>query len=223
MKRFDEVDVTKDKPSEVESTFRQFLARDSIDDFKPTLSAASDLYRRLQDYQEQKRLLTEAWNELANDENGLAKLVLKFAETKEISTNLVNVRRFLESIPESLVNEVPAGGLRPPKSFALRTSPTGNMGTRKVGTPIGWNRLLLDICRLMSERHPESFRKEVLSMTDRFAGSEVGPAPRPVGDTGIFAKYGGAVEIRNACYEIVTRFGYPKDSLVIKDSRGTEL
>ena len=225
LRKFEEVDITKDDPAEVVSTFRQFLARCRMIDFKPTLSAANDLYRKLQDYQEQKRLLTEAWNELASDKDGLTELVLKLAENKDISTSRDNVVRFLESHGQ-LVNEVSAGALisqTKPASFILPNSPTGSRRKHSVTRRNSWNNLLLQICELMQKRHPDSFRSNILSVPDRFTEDDRSKDDTPIGDTGVFAVWGGSVEIRHACYEVVTRFDYPKDSLVIKDSQGATL
>ena len=225
--RFDEVDITAADIVEVESTFWRFLARDSMVDFKPTLSAAKDLYRKLQDYQEQKKLLTEAWSELTNDKDMLAKLVLEFAENKNITTSQDNVVRFLNSLPGDLVNEVPSKPrpLMPPASFAILASPTGQKKMpHAVESPIGWNQLLLQICKLMQERHSESFRQNILTMTGWFAEAEDKRYKIPVGDAGIYARWeNAAVNIREVCYEIVIKFGYPQDSLVIKDSNGQDL
>ena len=75
----------------------------------------------------------------------------------------------------------------------------------------------------MQERHPESFRNEILSMADRFAEVKDSNFDTPVGDTGVFARWGNSAVIRDACYKVVTRFGYPRDSLEIKDSSGANL
>ena len=225
LKRFGEVDVTKDELAEVESTFRQFLARDSMADFKPTLSAAKDLYRRLQDYQEQKRLLTEAWDELADDKDGLAELVSEFAEKKGISTSQDNVVRFLSALHGPLVNAVPTGKTtKKPASFVLHASPTGKRKkAHQVSKHNGWKNLLVELCELMQKRYPESFREEILLVADWFAESEDSQFSIPVSDAGVFARGGSSGQFRDACYRIVTRFGYPRDSLVIKDSSGAIL
>ena len=225
LKRFDEVDVTEDEPAAVESTLSQFLARDSMADFRPTLSAASDRYRKLQDYQAQKRLLTEAWNELANDKDGLTELVLEFAEKKGISTNQDNVTRFLDALPGRLVSAVPTGKTtKKPASFVLLASPTGQRKqAHQLSRRNGWTNLLLEVCELMQKRHPEGFRKEILSVTDWFVESEDSQFSIRVGDAGVFARRGSSGEFKDACYTIVTRFGYPRDSLEIKDSSGAPL
>ena len=226
LKRFEEVDVTDAKLATVEKTFRQFLARDSMVDFKPTLSAAKELYRRLQDYQEQKRSLIKAWDELANDKRKLAELVSKFAEDRHISTNQENVMRFLDSLHGSLVNEVPTKtNSKPPASFTIFTSPTDKKEkTHGISRPRGWNNFLLEVCELMQSRHHGSFHQVVLSMPGWFSESKDAKFKTQVGNEGIYTRWeNSAVKIRETCYEIVTKFDYPRESLVIKDSKGEEL
>ena len=225
LRRFLDFDITREHPNETERRFRQFLARDRMSDVKPTVTAARKLHRESQAYQKFEEELTEAWNELPNDKDRLTKLVLAFAENRGVPTSRENVTRFLESLHGPLVNAVPTVASRTrPASFALPASPTGRRKTtRHISRHNGWNNLLLDVCQLMQERHRESFRKEILSMTDRFAEAKDSNFEIPVGDMGIFARWGGSGEIRDACYEIVTRFGYPRDSLEIRDSNGAIL
>ncbi len=228
LKKFHEFDIISKQASEVEDAFRRFLARDSMDDFKPTRAAARRLYNASQKYERFKKAFTEAWNELAKDEskNALVELVLEFAEKKGIRTSQENVMRFLDSLNEPLVNEAGTGAKshRKPASFAILASPTGKKKmSHSVGKPKGWNNFLLEVCELMHERHPKSFRQNILSMADWFAESKDSKFSEPVGDVGIYAMWGGSEEIRGTCYEIVTKFGYPEDSLVIKDSNGAIL
>ena len=227
LKIFDEIDIIDAQPSEIESTFTQFLARNSMVDFKSTLKRANALYRKLQNYQEQKKLLTEAWNELSNDNNKLAKLVLELAEINDITTNPQNVMKFIESLDQSLVNNVSAtsksSNRRPPASFNLIASPSGK---KKRNHPIkrhnGWNNCRLEICELMQERHPEKFRENLLSMPHLF--SEVGDPKFLISDSGIYIiGIWTAEPARAACYATITKFGYSQDSLMIKDSKGTPL
>ena len=209
LKRFDEVDVIASEPTEVENTFSQFIARDSMVDLRPTLNAAKDLYRKLQDYQEQKKSLTKAWNELATDRNKLVELVLEFAESQDIQTNRDNVMRFLDSLLGPLVNEVPTKPLPPPHSFVLPASPTSKSKKKHpiIGMSKGWNNLLLVICELMENRHPEEFHEGVLSVPSRFSETRGSKDDIQVSDEGIFAKWGGSREIREDCYKLVTIFG----------------
>ena len=226
LKIFDEIDITDAQPSEVENTFTQFLARDSIVGFKPTLKEANALCRKLQSYQEQKKLLTEAWNELSKDNNKLAKLVLELAEINDITTNRDNITRFLESFDKPLVNKISTTSKpkskKKPHSFAFLASPDG---TKKMNHDLNkgyksWRGLLVKICELMQERHPDEFRETILQMPNRFSPNENSKYKISVRDTGIYARSGNAIDFMDSCYDVVTKFDYPKDSLVIKDSEG---
>ena len=225
LRRFCEFDITDPQSMDVASTFREFLARDRMSDVKRTIAAAVKLHKESQEYRKFKTTFTEALSELANDKKEQAKLLQVFAENKGMLTSPENIGRFIESLHGSLVNEVPTVKSRKkPASFVLPASLRGKSRRyHRVGSPIGWNKLLLEVCRLMQKRHPESFHKEILSVTDRFAEVKDSNFDIPVDGTGVFAKWGLAGEIREACYTIVTKFGYRRDSLEIKDSSGAIL
>ena len=191
-----------------------------------TVTVATDLHKKMQDYEEQKTLLTKAWNELANEKEKrrLAKLLEVLAEREHITVSKGNVMRFLNSLHGPLVNEVPAKPLPPPHLFRLPSSPNGSKGTRKIKKSKGWNNFLVEICELMQDRHPKSFRKHILSMPEWFSDSEeFFSNSTPVGNEGIYAKWGGSREIRKACYEIIDKFDYPEDSLEIRGANGVRL
>ena len=224
LKIFSEVDITDVEPHEVESIFRQFLAHENMTDFKSTLNIAKDLHRKLQSEHEQKRLLTEAWNELSSDKDKLAKLVLELAEISSITTNPDNVVKFVESLTQPLVNKVfetSKPSTKKPASFEL-SLPYEEKVIHKISRFNGWNNCRIEICELMQERHPENFRENLLSMSDLF--SEVGDTKFLIADSGIYLRgIWIAKPARAACYTVITKFGYPQDSLVIKDSSGAIL
>ena len=226
LKRFGEIHIMSIPSANVESVFRQFLARNSMVDCKLTIAAAGKLYKESESYRKFKKTLADAWNQIASDTDMLAKLVLDFTENKGIAASQENITRFLESLDESLVNEIPTTvkSHKKPASFALPNSPTvKKKAVHKEIIPKGWNNLLSAICILMQDRHADSFRQIILSMTDRFAEYKDSKFSMPVGDAGIYAKWGGSKDIRDACYEIVAKFDYPKQSLEIKDSKGAIL
>lgn len=224
LKMFSEVDIMDMEPDEIESAFRQFLRRDSMADFKATLNEAKGLHLILQNEHEQRRLLIEAWSELSGDNNKLAKLILELAEIESITTNLDNVIKFIESVPHSLVNEITVQPPPPgkPASFDLPNSPTHKTKVSyKIGRPNGWNNCRIEICELMLERHPPNFRGNLLSMPDLF--TEIGDDPkRLISDSGIYIRpiWTSRPASRAACYAVITKFGYPQDSLVIRNSKG---
>ena len=226
LRRFVEFDITKAQLTEVESTFRRFLARDSMVNLGPTVAAARKLHSESQAYQKFKKNITKAWNELPDDKNTLTALVLGFAEIKDIPTSPDNVLRFLDSLNEPLVNEAATGAKshKKPASFRLPASPTGKRKyTHTVEKRNGWNKFLLEFCEFMKTRHRDSFHQNILSMKDRFARSSDSKFTNQIGDLEIYAKKGNSREIRDACYEIVSRFGYPIESLEIRDSRDEPL
>ena len=227
LRKFLELDIIELTPLEVERNFLKCLSRGNMVTFGPTLEEARKLHRELEDYQKFRSNLSGAWNGLAEDKNMLAELLLGFCEVASIQASRENVVRFLEEpLYGGLVNEVPTKSetQKKPASFLLPTSPTGNSGSRKVKGTKGWNNFLLELCELMNVRHAETFRHNVLSMTVGFAEHEDLRFSMPVGDTGIFAKKGyHSRDVRESCYDIVGRFGYPRESLVIKDSNGAIL
>ncbi len=224
---FLEIDITKEQPRDVEDNFRRFLARDSMVNSDQTMEAAKDLCRKWGAYEKFKRDFTKAWNKLPEDNDTLTSLVFGFAAIKSIPANPSNVTRLLDSLDESLVNEIGKGSKsqKKPATFHILASPTGVRHVpRDVESPKSWNKLLLQLCTLMQKRNPKNFRQTILPMTGWFAETEEGKYKYPVGDTGIFARWeNSAVNVRNACYEIVGEFGYSEDSLVIKDSNGAIL
>ena len=226
LRRFHGIDITSASPTEVEGTFRRFLARDSMVNPALIIKEARKLQDEMEAYRTFKQRLTEAWSELASDDAKLAKLILEFAESNDIAASEDKVNRFLESIDSPLVNEVSTKTKPMPKpaSFSLLANPNGkNKMLHQVRDRGSWNKFFLEFCELMKDRHREEFRQNVLSMTDWFSESEHSQFVLLV-DEGLFAKKSAvAKQIRDACYEIVTKFGYPKDSLEIKDSKDTIL
>ena len=226
LRRFLEFDITKAQPTDVENSFRRFLSRDSMVNFRQTVAAARKLHSESKAYQKFRKNITKAWNELPNDKDTLTELVLGLATIKGIPASPDNVLRFLDSLNEPLLNEVGTGSKsqNKPASYSIYAFPTGQKKMPHTLDKKSWNFLMKELCELMYERHPESFREKTLSVTDRFARRRVSKYSRPVGDTGIFTKkLLTAGEIRDACYQMVTKFDYPSESLVIKDSNGTVL
>ena len=228
LRRFHEFDITTEQPTEVAKTFGRFLARDRMVNSKSAVDAARKMHRESQEFENFKKEFTEAWGELASDSNAFAELVLEFAKKKGISTNPANAMHFVESLDQPLVNEVATTVERLPRpaSFTLPTWPTkSNVGTRKLNKGHkSWNKLLLRICELMKERHPESFSQNLLLITDRFAENKDSKFNLPVGDTGIYTTWaGGAKGFKDTCYAIVTKFGYTRDTFVIRDSKGVRV
>ena len=227
LKEFLDFDITGDggqSPDAVECHFRRFLARNRIDS-KDVVKEAKVLHKEREQYDIFKKNFITSWNEFASDKDGLEDLLSTFCEKKDIPSTPENVRRFLDSLNDPLVNEVPTKSqTKKPAVFLLPKKPDGNSKrSNDVPKTKSWNNLLLQLSRLMQERHPHDFRQNVLSMSHRFSENENVKFPVPICD-GIYAKKKGtSQEIKQDCYKIVEDLGYLRDSLVIKDSKGAIL
>ena len=226
-KRFLEIDITT-RPKEAEETFRNFLARERMVDYRPTVVAAKKLLQEIQGREKLKETLTEVLNDLATDKDELAEVLMKLVERKGIQPSLENVKHVLnEPIYGSILRQVPTttNSRKQPASFALPSSSTGkNKRTLQLKKRNGWYNLLAEICELMQSRHPGNFWQNICSMTDWFSESQDSKFSVPVGDVGIYAKgRRTSIQIKEACYEIVAKFDYPRESLEIKDSTGAIL
>ena len=222
LKRFhDEIDITSMQPAKVESDFRKFLARDSMVAPGPTVKEARKLHDEWIKRQKSKKALTEALGELANNMDMQVELVLKFAENKGIETNRKTVTSLIESFGGPVVNK-PGTKVPPllkPASFRLPPSPGKRKKLHTLGKRNGWNNFLLEVCERMQDQHPEDFRQKILSVPGWFSELEDSKFSIPIGDVGIYVRQeNSAYKIRDACYEIVTKFGYSRDSLEIMDS-----
>lgn len=162
--------------------------------------------------------LSEAWNELATDESVLAGILTTLAESHGVQPNTEQVKQFIKSMG-TLVNpsesDKPNGKkLVKPASFTLQVN-----GEEPIVQPAKhWNELLLGVCLLMQSRHPDDFAKEVLETPKWFSESKENfKYSQPIADTGIYVKWGGSSEIKQACPEIVSKFGYPPAALTIQE------
>ena len=221
LRRFDEVDIAGTELEEVKETFRQFLGRDSMVIPGPTVKEARMLHNDWVRRQKSKKALTEALSKLANDTDMQVELVLKFAQNMGIETNRKTVTTLIESFGGPVVNKpgTKASPLPRPASFRLPSAPGKSKETHSLEKHNGWNNFLLEVCELMQKQHPEDFRQEILTVPGWFDESESSKFSIPIGDVGVYVrKENAAYKIRDACYEIVAKFGYSRDSLEIMDS-----
>ena len=193
---------------------------------RPAVNEAKKLHEQSKLYDEFEKSFTKAWSELAKDKNMMTELIMNFTDKTGIHATQNNIVRFLNSLDSSLIRDVRDTNIPPtrPASLTLRSSKNGKKMTRQIPkNKKGWNSCLTKLCELLHKQHTDNFRHYILSMDDRFAEIEDTKYSIPVGDLGIYAKRGGAKEIKASCYEIITKFGYASDDLVIKDSKGAIL
>ena len=212
-----------DEPKEVEKNFRRFLARENmltVSAVKKTVGDARVLFKKNIDNVAVMEGLSEAWNELATDESALAGILTTLADSYGVQPSVEQVQEFIKATG-TLVNPVKPSKPQPPvqnhvkpSSFTLQVNGEATV----VKQAKHWNELLLGVCLLMHERHNAIFAEKVLEIPESFSNSiDTFGWKGQVGDTGIYFRKGGSGYVKEICPEIVSKFGYPQESLTIQE------
>ena len=226
LKEFLDFDIAGDhaQPSDVvECHFRHFIARDKLDR-NDTLDKAKELHKERKQYDNFKKKFTSVWNKFIEDEEGLYELLSTFCENNDIPSTPENIRRFLSLLNAPLVNGVTTKSNNTrPAEILLPIRPDGKNKRSNTLPNKSWNGLLRELCKLMQKRHPHDFRRNVLLMSHRFPENPDKNIDTLICD-GIYARKAvTSQEARRDCYKLVEEHGYPRKSLVIKDSYGVML
>ena len=195
-------------------------ARDRVASGQAVRSAERFLLDRNRD-ESSRQAIMEGWRRVVGGmDDGLLALVATAAEQRTgLRPGTRLVRRVLSdsrsgllaSGTESAAVPIPHSRTRP-ASFSLGAE------TRNVSS---WAGLLVEVCLMLRERHPGDFGR-ILELRGRTNPhfSRVGEdlqAPRPIGDTGIFAScQGGGAVLAARARRVVEYFGRPPESLVIR-------
>ena len=219
--RFCEVDLAEDPVAAAE--LNRYLSRDRVASGQAARSAERTLRDRARDTVVRQAVL-DGWRQVVlGHHDGLMELIATAAEQRTgHRPGMQQIRRVLIDSRASLLpsgedgGDVPSatggGPRRRPASFTFLSE------TRPVSS---WPDLLVQVCLLMQERHPEDFER-VLEIRGRklpyfSRTAEDLYAPKPVGDSGIHASCQGAgwlIEQRAA--RVVEFFGYPADSIAVQ-------
>ena len=214
-RHFLDVDILSGPSEQVESNLKRFLARERMVAVGNTAKEALSLYSRRKSNEEVIREMTVAWNELATDRSAVANILISLGESRGVEPTEEQANRLLESSQWPLTKKI--GKLGKANSFTLRTQKGGYI-KKSIPKAKGWTELLVELCSLMHRRHSNSFRQILLSMPNRFSESESTKINHAIDDTVIYATGVGSADAgRRACYEIVEKFGYPRDALTIRD------
>ena len=195
--RFCEVDLAGDPVAAAEELNR-YLSRDRVASGQAARSAERTLRDRTRDTVTRQAVL-DGWRQVVLGlQDGLVELIATAAEqragyrpeVRQVRRVLTESRAELLPLVDDQAGPAGAGGgssRRRPASFTLLSE------TRPVSS---WPDLLVQVCLLMRQRHPEDFEK-VLEVRGRerpyFSRSEEDLyVPKPVGDTGIYASCQGA-------------------------------
>ena len=219
--RFCEVDLAGDPVAATEELNR-YLSRDRVASGQAARSAERTLRDRTRDTVTRQAVL-DGWRQVVLGlHDGLVELIPTAAEqrtgyrpeVRQVRRVLTESRAELLPLAEGQVGPAGAGGgssRRRPASFTFLSE------TNPVSS---WPDLLVRVCLLMRQRHPEDFER-ILDIRGRqlpyFSRSaEDLYVPKPVGDTGIYASCQGAGSlIEQRARRVVELFGYPADSISI--------
>ena len=216
---FLEIDIMGDEEDEVERSFMQFLSRANVEDIGKTVTSARKKLKERRDYNVIKGTLTDSlkeWEQNGQLQNHVLSVI---AESLGLSVTEAQIKRIGESLGSGIrvVSDRPSSGTRSrpkPRFFTLSAA-----GVTEPVPIRHWGKLQLAICNLMYERHPDTFREIVLSkLANWFSESDTDfKYYQPIGETGIYVKYGGSAAVRNLCHSIVASFRYPEGSLTIEE------
>ncbi len=220
--RFCEVDLAGD-PVAASEELNRYLSRDRV----ASGQAARSAERKLRDQSREtvtRQSVLDGWRQVVLGlQDGLLELVATAAEqrtgyrpeTRQVRRVLADSRAELLPLAEDQGRPASAIGgklRRRPASFTFLSE------TRPVSS---WPDLLVQVCLLISQRHPEDFEK-ILDIRGRrlpyFSRSrEDVPQPKAVGDTGICAScQGTGALLKMRTRRVVELFGYQADSLIIE-------
>ena len=220
--RFCEVDLAEDPVAAAEELNR-YLSRDRVASGQAARLAERTLRDRARDVVARQAVL-DGWRQVVLGlQGGLVELIATAAEqrtgyrpeARQIRRVLTDSRAELLPLAEDRAGQAGAGSgssRRRPASFTLLSE------TQSVSS---WPDLLVRVCLLMRQRHPEDFDR-ILEVRGRInpyfsRSAEDLYVPKPVGDTGIYASCQGAGSlIEQRARRVVGLFGYPADSLAVQ-------
>ena len=218
--RISEIDIQQD-PETAAEELNKYLAKDKVSNGQAVRSAERSLRDKNRD-EDMRGAIIAGWQQVVKGiDEGLVELVATAAESKAgVRPENRLIRRVLvenrtELLASAVESDVPmsgGGGRTRPASFTFEGE------TRSVRS---WPDLLLAVCSLMRERHPDDFVR-VLDIGGRknayfSTNEEVVNQPRQIGDTGIYASCQGSGNIITRRAErVLEQFGYPSGSLVIE-------
>ena len=222
LKKFLELDITSAPWEQVESDFRLFLSRESMVNFSRVDDEANRRHRAEEDYKTFEQKIRNALIEATKNKEALSDLILAIAEKEHITASQSNVTKLADSLSGSLIIDIPQikKSQKKPNSYSLAKEPGGNLGHRRVSNSRGWSYFLIELCKIMQERNSENFHQNILSLDKRFSESENNRHKLQIDNLGIYTGWVSATEFRETCYEVVTKFGYQREELVIKDNNG---
>ena len=218
--RFCEVDLAGDPVAAAEELNR-YLSRDRVASGQAARSAERTLRDRTRDTVTRQAVL-DGWRQVVLGlQDGLVELIATAAEQRNgYRPEVRQVRRVLTESRAELL-PIAEGQKGPAGAGSSRRRPASFIFLSEKRPVSSWPNLLVQVCLLMRQRHPEDFEK-ILEVRGRrnpyFSRSaEDLYVPKPVGDSGIYASCQGAGSLlEQRARRVVEMFDYPADILAIQ-------
>ena len=223
LRKFLEFDILTNTSTEVEQVaqnFMKFCAKDRMLDNQVIKDARYLLRQRVKDDATRKAVKDVV------DKVTTAELAVFIADKVQNPSGSrpsdEQVEKILSNLKVKVISELPVNsvpGKGPKKQGTKPASFTFQAGKEEpvVKEVKDWTNVLVGIGELMSERHPDIFKKTPLELPIWFKDSSEGYTQQ-IGSTGIYVKLGVSSDrVKKFCPELVAKFGYPKDSLTIEE------
>ncbi len=226
LRLFLEFDVTDAsiETREFERSFRRFLDRERMStpqSVKQTVEDARALFKESQNVAAANQKMAEAVEQMAPDT--VAELLA--AQTGvELSQAIDFVKKQGVKLAAgtSQSNGKGKGGKSPkPVSFTFQAEGEDTVGPIPVKS--AWSLILVELCLLMQQCHPEKFVEALRAMpSDWFTETppNSGNWPKPIGNTGFYVCNVGKDGIKQRCGAVLKGFGYPLSALTIEMGNG---
>ena len=221
---FLEFDIVSLEPDKVRKNFERFLARDRFENPSSTaqvVKEAEGLFAEREKVGEVFRRMTAAWNGLTNQSPALVDFLQSITEPRP---DVELVKQFLDEVQGPLVKPVPEKPDKPkpvPQYITFQAEGEKAYDTVRVKLS-AWHYVLYDVCRLMQERHPDTFDL-VLDIKGFAKSSEELKIPIEMASVGLYFDFpGGAIGYRQACADVLAKFGYSPDCLTVRVKGGME-
>ena len=219
LREFLEFDILTNAAIEVEQNFMKFLARARMLDDQAAKAARK---KHLEDQRKNKLLkaVKDAVGQVTT-----AELAVFIADKVGYSSGSrpsdEQVEYFLSELGVKVISELPGPGVPGKGTKKQGTKPASFTFQAGKEEPVvkevkNWRSVLVGVCELMLELHPNTFKKTALELS-RFTDSSE-KLTQEIGSTGIYVKYVASADaVKKFCPDLVAKFGYPKDSLTIEE------
>ena len=221
---FLEFDITTLEPDKVRKNFEKFLARGRFENpssIAQVVKEAEGLFAEREKVDEAFRRMTAAWNGLTNQSQPLVDFLQSITEPRPDEEL---VKQFLDWVQKPLVNTVAApSGNNPVPQYITYHLEGETYGPVRVKS-YAWRYALDDVCRQMRELYPESFDR-ILDITGFAKSGEGMKGPIEMASVGLYFEYPSsshAMGYRQACADVLAKFSYSPDCLLVRWNNGTE-